>query len=397
MKSKVILIHRIFASYRKPIYDKLAEAHELLLLHGLNDKTIKQATTPYSQSIKAFQYSTNETHLFFQSFSDLFKYRPKAVIHEFAIGMLSLLPMYVCCKLLGTKFILYSHGYNRMTGFHPEKSWADKYRVFLMKLADAVIIYTQSDKKLLSTHVNSDKIFVAQNTLDTRHLVAIRNNLVQEGKEPLKQRIGFKYKYNLTFIGRLLDEKMPETVLHVFDILQKKLPNQVGIHFVGGGEMAHLQALVAEKQWQNHVTFHGAVYDDQKSGAFLYASDMMIMPGYLGLAVNHAFIFDCPVISFSQTEKGPFHSPEIEYVVENETGFLIPDLSVEKMANAIVAYLQNEPLQLKTKENIRFKMENELTIENMVKGFTDAIEYALQAKVASTSAEPVASPSGELV
>jgi glycosyltransferase involved in cell wall biosynthesis len=396
MKSKIILIHRIFASYRKPIYDKLAEVHDFLLLHGLNDKTIKQATTPYSKSIKAFQYSRNDTHLFFQSFSDLFKFRPKAVIHEFAIGILSLLPMYVCCKLLGTKFILYSHGYNRLAGFHPETSWADKYRVFLMKRADAVILYTNSDKKRLSTHINSNKIFVAQNTLDTKHLVEIRNNLVVEGKEKLKLRLGFTHKYNLTFIGRLLDEKMPETVLHVFGIIQKKLPNQVGIHFVGGGETAHLQAIVAEKKWQNHITFHGAVYEDRKSGEFLYASDMMIMPGYLGLAVNHAFIFDCPVISFSQTENGPFHSPEIEYVLESETGFLIPDLSVEKMANALIAYLQNEPLQLKMKENIRFKMENELTIDNMVKGFTDAIDYALQPKVASAISAPVVSDLSEL-
>jgi glycosyltransferase involved in cell wall biosynthesis len=397
MKSKIILIHRIFASYRKPIYDKLAEVHDFLLLHGANDTTIKQATTLYSKPIKSFQYSKNDTHLFIESFSNLFKFRPEAVIHEFAIGILSLVPMYICCKILGTKFILYSHGYNRMTGFHPEKSWADKYRVFLMKRADAVILYTNTDKKRLSPYVNSNKIFVAQNTLDTKHLVEIRNDLVEEGKEQLKHRLGFTHKYNLTFIGRLLDEKMPETVLHVFDSIQKKLPNQVGIHFVGGGEIAHLQAIVKEQNWQNHVTFHGSVYEDQKSGEFLYASDMMIMPGYLGLAVNHAFIFDCPVVSFSQTEKGPFHSPEIEYVVENETGFLIPDLSVEKMANTIVSYLLNEPLQLKTKENIRYKMEHELTIDNMVKGFTDAIDYALEAKVASALAEPVVSDLSELV
>jgi glycosyltransferase involved in cell wall biosynthesis len=396
MKSKIILIHRIFASYRKPIYDKLAEIYDFLLLHGLNDKTIKQATTPYSKSIKAFQYSKNDTHLFLKSFTKLLKVGPKVVIHEFAIGILSLLPMYVCCKLLGTKFILYSHGYNRLTGFHPEKSWSDKYRVFLMKRADAIILYTNSDKERLSTHIKSDKIFVAQNTLDTKHLVEIRNHLAEEGKEKLKLRLGFTHKYNLTFIGRLLGEKMPETVLHVFDIIQKKLPNQVGIHFVGGGDITPLQAIVDSKKWQNHVTFHGAVYEDKKSGEFLYASDMMIMPGYLGLAVNHAFIFDCPVVSFLQTENGPFHSPEIEYVVENETGFLIPDLSVEKMANAIVSYLQNEPLQLKTKENIRFKMENELTIDNMVKGFTDAIDYVLQPKLASALSKPVVSDLSEL-
>lgn len=375
---KVLLLHRIFASYRKPIYDKLAEKYDFLLLHSNKDKTINQAFTPYSKVIKSFQYSKNETHLLVESFSYLFKFRPQALIHESSIGILTLLPMYLCCKFIGTKFILYGHGYNRFHGFNPLKSWADKYRAFLMKIADATIAYTETDKKRLGAFDDICKIFVAQNTLDATHLISLKNNIEREGKANVKQKIGFTHKYNLTFIGRLLEEKMPHIILDVFEILNKKLPNQVGIHFVGGGDVSTLKRIVDENQWQNHVKFYGSVYDEQKTGEFLFSSDLMIMPGYLGLAVNHAFIFDCPVISFLQTEKGPFHSPEIEYVVDNETGFLIPDLSVEKMAETIINYLQNEPMQLRIKDNIKRKMETELTTENMVKGFTDAVAFTLQ-------------------
>lgn len=374
---KVLMLHRIFASYRKPIYDKLAEKYNYVLLQSDKDATINQSTTYYSKKIRAFQYSKNETHLIFDSFSYLIQYRPQVFIHEFAIGILTLLPTYILCKLMGIKFILYSHGYDRQTGFHPDKNWTDKYRSFLYKIADATVIYTETDKKMIGRHVDSRKLFVAQNTLDSTHLKPIVEKLTQEGKEAIKSQMGFRHRYNLTFIGRLLNEKMPETVLEVFNIIHQKMPGQVGIHFVGGGDTTTLKDTVALRQWEKDVFFHGAVYDDYLSGAYLFASDMMIMPGYLGLAVNHAFIFGCPVVSFQQTEKGPFHSPEIEYVTNGETGFLIPNLSVVKMAETIMAYLNNSDLQKSMKGKIKEKIES-LTPENMVKGFTDAIDYVLK-------------------
>ena len=374
---KVLMIHRIFPTYRKPIYDRLAAVYDYILLHGKNDAGIQLADTGYSRTIKAFQYTKNPTNLLLESFSPLFKFRPKAVIHESSIGMLTILPMYVCAKMLGAKFILYGHGYNRFNGFNPRKSWADKYRAFLMRIADAVVIYTETDKRMLSEFADSKKIFVAQNTLDATTFTPIKKRLDAEGKAAVKARLGFTHKYNLTFIGRMLDEKMPDKVLEVFAILNKKLPHQIGIHFLGGGDVSHLEAVVKAKNWTYDVKFYGSVYDDAKTGAFLFASDLMIMPGYLGLAVNHAFLFDCPVVSFSQTTEGPFHSPEIEYVKEGETGFLIPELSVSIMARKIESYLQDAVLQLDMVFNIKKRMAA-LTPELMVKGFTDAVDFALK-------------------
>ena len=376
---KVLMIHRIFASYRKPIYDRLAEKYNYVLLHGKNDTSIHQSETQYSKPIKGFQYTKNPTNLFFQSFTPLFKFKPKVVIHEFAIGMASLVPMYLCSKIMGAKFILYSHGYNRLSGFNPTKSLSDKYRILLMKLADAVVIYSNTDKRMLSQYADGRKIFVAQNTLDMTKLLDIKSDLDTLGKEALKQRLGFIYRYNLIFIGRLLEEKMPEKVLEVFDILNAALPNQIGVHFVGGGDKAKLESIVVKHGWQESIKFYGSVYEDQKAGEFLFASDLMIMPGYLGLAVNHAFAFDCPVVSFKQTKTGPFHSPEIEYVVQNETGFLIPNLSVTLMAEKILEYLQDDAMQTVIKNNIK-RLTEELTPEKMVLGFTDAVSYALNPK-----------------
>ena len=393
-KLKVLMLQPIFASYKSSTFDKLAEKYDFTLLHGQKKTTINQAITPYSKAIKSFQYTKNPAHLFFESFSYLFTVKPKVVIHEYALGILSLIPMYAFCRLMGIKFILYSHGYNRFHGFNPDTSWADKYRVFLMKLADATVIYTQTDKNMLGAFADKRKLFVAQNTLDTTELKLIRTHLEREGKAHLKQRLGFTHRYNLTFIGRLLEEKMPEKIIEVFDILNKKLPNQIGIHFVGGGDIAELQRVVAEKKWENSVKFYGPIYDDAKTGEYLFASDMMVIPGSLGLAINHAFMFDCPIVSFAKTATIPFHGPELAYVVENETGFLIPDLSVELMADKILEYLHNEPLQRSMKQAMRYKMENELTIDNMVKGFTDAVSFVLNEKETSFKANKVKNTEG---
>lgn len=378
-KPKVLMLQRIFPIYRKPIYDSLANRYNFLLLHGKNDSGIHQVNTDYCQFVKSYQYSKNPTHLIFESFSHLFKRRPKAVIHEFAVGVLTIIPMYICCKLMGIKFILYSHGYNRTKGFFPETVWADKYRLFLMKLADAMVIYTNSDKKKLSQYIDSNKIFVAQNTLDRAQFLTIKSSLEAEGKAQVKQRLGFTHTYNLIFIGRMLKEKMPEILLDIYERLNPKLPNQIGLHFVGGGDIAHLQEIVAKNNWGNAVKFYGAIYDDAKTGELLFASDMLIAPNYMGLSVNHAFLFNCPVTTF---EENSFvnHGPEIEYVVNNKTGFVVPDVSVEKMAADILNYLQNEHLQIEMKKNIKQKIEIELTTDKMVKGFTDAVDFVLNKK-----------------
>ena len=156
-KIKVMLVERIFPSYRAFIYDTLAESFNFLFVHGDKDREVKRVVKEYSKIIKVINYSKNQTHLVFNTFSPMFRFKPKAIIHESSVGILTLLPLFICAKMMGIKFILYGHGYNRFTGFNPDKSWIDKYRVFLMRISDATIVYTQTDKKKMAQIVNTDK------------------------------------------------------------------------------------------------------------------------------------------------------------------------------------------------------------------------------------------------
>lgn len=377
-KSLVVLVSRVFTDYRKPIYDVLSSRCNFRMLHAENKSGIKQITAAYSIKIKGFNFSKNETSTYLFVCNKLKELKPQVVIHEFAIGILSLPVAFIRCRLRGIKFILYSHGYNRKTGFHPETSILDKIRLFFLKRSDAVIVYGQYDKQLLGTYIDLQKIFVAQNTLDTQALVKLRAQFEQEGKEPLKQRIGFSRRFNLIFIGRLLTDKNPLLILDALQRLVVDLGLDVALHYVGNGtELVALQERTIQLGLQKYVVFHGAVHDDVKTGELLFASDMMVMPGYLGLSVNHAFCFDCPVLSFEQQEHGPFHSPEVEYVIDGSTGYLLAHHSAEAIANALNTYLRDSVLQMQFKQHIRNMVVEVFPVEKMVKGFEDAINYVI--------------------
>jgi glycosyltransferase involved in cell wall biosynthesis len=366
--------------YRKPIFDLLNHEESFLLLHGkgLENKII-QSNAPYAKVVKQFRYWKGETNILLFVFPELIRLRPKVVIHEFAIGLLTLPMILLFSKIFKFKLILYSHGYNRKTGFHPHNKFIDRYRLFLINKSDALIVYGESDKSFMSKFIDSSKIFVAQNTLDTTKYSLIHEKLKIEGKDNVRIRLNWKEGCHLTFIGRLLTDKNPEILLELIPLISKKINKEVYIHYVGTGTQEKLLIeQVRSLNLNKNVFFHGEIHDDLLTGEILFCSDFMIMPGYLGLSVNHAFAFGCPVISFEQGENGPFHSPEVEYVLNGETGFLVKEHSPEAIAEVFLEYFNDLDLQRKIKSNLEYYVKSVFPVSKMVGGILDAVNYVKQ-------------------
>lgn len=307
-----------------------------------------------------------------QVITPLFKFKPKIVIVDAGLSILSNWVILGLKYFLGYKLILWGHGFNRKIGFRPEVHLSDKLRLWWMNRADAVITYSQSIKQMFSKYVqNRDKIFVAGNTLNTDHLINIRNKLDRIGKENIKEKLGLIEKYNIVYIGRILREKEPDRLIEVFRIVSQEIKS-VGLQIVGDGPfLEELKSLAKNLK----VTFWGGLTDDVSIGRILFVSDLMVMPGYLGLSVVHSFCFDTPIVSQKQGNKGPFHSPEVDYVIDGRTGFLVEYDDNYTMAERIVEFLRNEQQQKLMKDGIRYMVENVCNIENMIKGFKQAVSY----------------------
>src|SRR6185312_15506107 len=216
-KIKLVIIQRILTSYRKVLFDELAVRFDLTVLHSSDNSGIKQVTTDYSRKVPSFKYYSASTTFFLNVFPSLRKIKPKVIIHENAIGILSLFPVLLLCKLTGIKLVLWGHGFDRNKGFSPGKSLADKIRLFYMRNCDAVLLYGFEGKKVLKEFLPEQKLFVASNTINTPLFLKLKERFDLEGKENLKKRMGFTHRYNLVFIGRLIKAKYPEKVYEVYE------------------------------------------------------------------------------------------------------------------------------------------------------------------------------------
>jgi len=372
--TKLLIIQRIFADYRKPVFDRLNNFFDLRLLHSHNTSGIKQIETTYSKKVSSFSYTGRETNLYMNLIGEVKSFKPQVIIHELALGVLSMYTLMFYSKLRGMKFILWGHGFNHKKGFNPRNSISDKLRLQLMKRADAVLLYGTEMKNELGKFIQKDKIYVARNTIDTKHYLELRYDFEKSGKKAIKQELGFEHEYNLVYIGRLIESKSP---LYLLEILNALLDKQlsVAIHFIGSGEEEQkIKNNIVNSNLENHVNLHGSIHNPELSGKFLFASDLMVMPGYLGLSVNHAFCFGCPVVSFKQDHNGPFHSPEVENVVNNKTGYLADKSVKNDMINWIYAYLKDKDQQSLMTNEVLKMANNEISIDSMVDSMKNCIE-----------------------
>jgi len=377
---KIIIVQKIFSHYRKPLFDNIDKIFDLTLISTNYSHSVSLTNVPepnYRKNVSFIKYGKNETNFILDSISPLFKYKPNVIIYEFSLGVLSLIPTLLLARLLKIKFILHGHGYNFKNGFNPNKSILDKIRLWLIRNTDATILYSNSAKRKLSNHVSDKKLFVAPNTLNTNYLTSLKNKFEKIGKKNIKKDLKFSKKYNLIFIGRLLESKNPHYCIDVIQEYIKKYNDDIMFHFVGDGPLeSKLIALTNEKKLNNNISFYGKIHDDELSGKLLYCSDLMVMPGALGLSINHAFCFGCPVVSFSQKKDGPFHSPEVEYIVNNKTGFLAQDF--DEFKDFIFNYLKNSDKQSLFKKEIEYCINYICSIENMIDGFKNAVFYTMK-------------------
>jgi glycosyltransferase involved in cell wall biosynthesis len=130
----------------------------------------------------------------------------------------------------------------------------------------------------------------------------------------------------------------------------------------------------AETAANENILYHGPIHDLALSSRYLFASDLMVMPGYVGLSVVHAMAMGCPVLTCKQGPEGPYHSPEVEYIHDGVNG-LFCDFSAEGLKETMTGLL-NQPEKLaKMSGKARNTITEEAGIDRFVSGFEEAVRY----------------------
>ncbi len=373
----IILFQRLIANYRLAVFKKLSKEANITIC--VSEKSPKKFFFINSKpdfttiKLKTFYLFFRKKSLIFQNvMAIIFKYKPKIVIIEFALSIISNWIFFFLRPFFKYKIILWSHGYDRKVGFNPQKHIADRLRIYLMNRSDAVILYDFKSKEKIKPYIgNSRKIFIAPNTLDTEYLLKMKNDFKKTGKNNIKKELALKEKYNLIFLGRLLEEKEPFRLINVFKIVTNQIES-IQLHIVGDGP---LYSNLSSATKSLNVRYWGEVSGLLLIGKLLYSSDLMVMPSSIGLSIVHSFCFECPVVT-QEVTGNEIHGPEIEYLINNENGFLTRYGYDEEMADKIIEYLLSDDLiKVTIRNNIITTIEEKCSIEKMIEGFKSAIEY----------------------
>jgi glycosyltransferase involved in cell wall biosynthesis len=189
----------------------------------------------------------------------------------------------------------------------------------LLRLASGYLAYTESGAVAAAcAGLPQDRIAVLNNTIDLGAEIAGHDRAQRLDRAELRRGFGIAPDAVVfTFVGRLLTGKRVEELIRAVRALRGEGAN---IETVIVGDGPERKALEAEAKGEGGCHFLGAVHDVGGIARIYRASDALVIPGYVGLAVNRGLAHGMPVITIASK----LHSPEIDYVVNGRNGLVLP-------------------------------------------------------------------------
>ena len=252
------------------------------------------------------------------------------IVCEGNFGILSNVPVLIYGRLTGVPVLLWAAGWERgrITGLA-----ARLRRVFIRlvaRLPRGYVCYGTGALDFLARFgVPPSRCVVVQNTIDVEGIARRRREFAAMGERERRVR-GLAHKKIILAVGEIRPQKDISVLLEAFRIV-RSARDDVALVVIGDGpERRRLEALAIENRIED-VSFLGAIVADV--GRFFAMSDVFVLPGDGGLAINQAMAHGLPVIC--STADGT----ERDLVIEGRTGHFFPRGNAEALSARLAALL----------------------------------------------------------
>lgn len=372
---------RVLPAYRFPVMERLNRrlGGQLVVCSGnppnaSSVHSLLHEETHGFKNIPLKNYWLKGETLHYQPFLRVFRQvgKPSVVLSEESPRSPSVPLLLSYARRQGAGTLLWGHFSSNNRPFNPRRYLLDQFRVWLAGRADGCVCYTEGIADMLQPYVPRERLFVARNTLDTDSLFALHGRLAREGKRAVRRRLSLPETAPvLLFIGRLIAEKGTDLLLDAYKAVRGS--SDAALVVIGDGpEKRSMQARIEREQIPG-VRFTGALTRWEDSAPYLYAADVMVQPGFLGLSINHAFAFGLPVVSQAGPPGVRFHGPEVDYIQQKKNGILATHGDLEALIDAVKHVIRHQATF--SEEAYRYA-DRHLTIDRMVGGLVDAIRFA---------------------
>ncbi|HEX4113394.1 MAG TPA: glycosyltransferase family 4 protein [Stellaceae bacterium] len=245
----------------------------------------------------------------------------------------------------------------------------DAAKQLLVRSASGYLAYTDSGvATVVRAGMKRDRIRVLNNTIDLDE--EIRCHAKAQSIDRAALRAAWRIAPDatvFTFVGRLLAGKKVDDLIGAVRALRDEGVNAETIIVGDGPERRALEAFADGASWCH---FLGAVHDGDGIARIYRASDALVIPGYVGLAVNRGFAHGMPVI----TIRSDLHSPEIDYVEAGANGLI---LASDGFHDGLRLFAEDAGLREHLARGA-LVTRNKLDLGRMVAAFDDGVAAALK-------------------
>jgi glycosyltransferase involved in cell wall biosynthesis len=287
-------------------------------------------------------------------------------------GRFALPATYLIARLRRIPFVLWTGTW--MTPQMPFHRLAFPLTRWLYCHADAIVVYGEHVRSyLVKQGVRQEKIFVGRHAVDNS---LYSRAVSRQEKARHKAKLSLEGRKVVLYLGRLEEIKGLDYLIRAFARLN--LDDAVLVVAGDGSLYKSLTALVQELGIQTRTRFVG--YVSPEDALFYYTiADLFVLPSVTmptgketwGLVVNEAMNQGLPVIA---TEAVGAAAGGL--VQSGVNGFVVPERDSAALAQAIERILTDTKLRKEMSQNAR-RIIARWDNEQMVKGFQQAIEYAL--------------------
>ncbi|MDN3401560.1 glycosyltransferase family 4 protein [Pseudoalteromonas sp. APC 3213] len=377
MTNKILFVSKdaSWQRYRNEILTELTARFDcevdVITQSDIKDYIIPTNKLRYLKCLNIFKY-IGSLSLFPYVYKFIVKEKPSVVLALPNSSNITELTLALFCKLTRTKLVYWTHGYDHCQRPNSGiRKHLERIRVAIINWCiskgDSIITFSAPGKQyLVEQGIKEHKIFVAPNTLNTEKLLASYLPVTNLQVEDFKTQYSLHNKTVYLFSGRLREGKR---LNHFINALAKsKHKADVAIIVVGNGEMFDQWKSMSENADLN-CHFLGEIFDETKLAVIFKSADWFIMPGYVGLAIVHAFSAGLPVL----TEKISFHSPEINYLKDGVNGKMFDEFSIEQWTTFIDSEGLNAATKSRMSQEALKTVNNEASISNQLSSMAKAL------------------------
>lgn len=340
---RVAFFQRLFAHYQWGLMQELSERadHQYVFFGDTRDPLQTGIAPIPSDKRKLVDYRVVRTwqpaiHLAFQPAAMWtgFTGRYDAFIFEGAFQHPTAWIAMLTAQARGKRVLLYTHGWRRKD----TNALIYTIRLAFLRKADGLLLYGSRAKSIgLSLGIAPDKMYVVLNSLDHRKMVSLRNMVSQDQHLILREQLfGNRLIPVVIYSGRLMESKRVDLLIEACARVIHR-GYSLGLLVVGGGpEMDRLKDKAKRSGVPAHFT--GPLYDEAELCRLISASNVMVVPGPVGLSAIHAMTYGTPIITNDSWDS---QNPEAEAIVPGRTGAFFRQDNPNTLADVLISFTAN--------------------------------------------------------